>query len=187
MGHGIEASRQSVHREQILTFLQNKTLSDDADPLLALQGVSWFKRTIISNSTITLDASEYEEEGKTHIDISQTLSMGGLKGTTEKRTLDWQERGHNDSLFGDVKGKSRFTTIKDMPDSDDKDFLTKGWLDEDGGIVIQAWAESETNGWTAEQIWGFKEVDGGRHYARHVVVRKGKDWKQARLVYDWKE
>ena len=51
---------------------------------------------------------------------------------------------------------------------------------------MQAWAESLGNGWTADQVWGFEEVDGKRHYVRHVVARKGDDWKQARLVYDYK-
>jgi len=35
------------------------------------------------------------------------------------------------------------------------------------------------------QIWGFEEVEGKRYYVRHVAVRKGADWKQARLVYDY--
>lgn len=35
------------------------------------------------------------------------------------------------------------------------------------------------------QIWGFEKVGDERHYTRHVVVRKGDDWKLARLVYDY--
>lgn len=35
------------------------------------------------------------------------------------------------------------------------------------------------------QIWGFEEVQGKRFHTRHVVVRKGQDWEQARLVYDY--
>ena len=86
-----------------------------------------------------------------------------------------------------MKGKSRFITAKELPEGDDKEWLSKGWLDEEGGMLVQAWAESETNGWTAEQTWGFETVDGKRRYVRHVIVRKGDDWKQARLVYDWME
>ena len=47
--------------------------------------------------------------------------------------------------------------------------------------------ESQGNGWTAHQIWGFAEINGVRKYSRRVVVRKGKDVKRARLVYDFKE
>ena len=54
------------------------------------------------------------------------------------------------------------------------------------GEHVQALAESIGNGWTADQIWGFEEVNGERRYVRHVVARKGDDWKLARLVYDYK-
>ena len=50
---------------------------------------------------------------------------------------------------------------------------------------MQSYVESKDKGWTANQIWGFEEVDEKRRYVRHVVVRKADDWKQARLVYDW--
>ena len=35
------------------------------------------------------------------------------------------------------------------------------------------------------QTWGFEVLNGSRYYVRHIVVRKGDDWKQARLVYDY--
>jgi hypothetical protein len=35
------------------------------------------------------------------------------------------------------------------------------------------------------QIWGFEMINEERRYVRHVIVRKGDDWKQARLVYDY--
>lgn len=52
-------------------------------------------------------------------------------------------------------------------------------------VHVQSYAESYNNGWTANQIWGFEQIDGKRRHVRHIVVRKGDDWKQARLVYDW--
>ena len=68
---------------------------------------------------------------------------------------------------------------------DDDDFLKTGFDDMEGKH-IQAEAESDGNGWTADQVWGFDVIDGKRYYVRHVVVRKGDDWKLARLVYDYK-
>ena len=43
-------------------------------------------------------------------------------------------------------------------------------------------------GWTAEQLWGFEEIDGKRYYTRRVVVRdaKGSKTERVRLVYDYK-
>ena len=65
-------------------------------------------------------------------------------------------------------------------------FLTTGWEGGVSGEHVQSYVESKTNGWTANQVWGFEEIDGVRRHVRHVVVRKGdEDWKQARLVYDW--
>ena len=55
-----------------------------------------------------------------------------------------------------------------------------------GSEHVQSFVASKNNGWTANQVWGFEEIDGKRMYVRHVVVRKGEDWKQARLVYDWR-
>jgi hypothetical protein len=61
--------------------VQNKSLSDDTDPILAAQGVSWTKRTAISYATITVDIKHYTtpEDGFEHIDSAQTLT-GGIKG-----------------------------------------------------------------------------------------------------------
>lgn len=72
-----------------------------------------------------------------------------------------------------------------MADVDDDDFLKKGY-DDMKGEHVQAYAESVGNGWTANQIWGFEVINGERRYVRHVIVRKGDDWKLARLVYDYK-
>ncbi|KAL9098725.1 MAG: hypothetical protein Q9187_009611, partial [Circinaria calcarea] len=118
----------------------------------------------------------------THIDITQTAT-GGIKGTTELRTLDWTLRGHKDGIFGEVKGKSRWASLKDLKGADE--WLRGPFLDEDGGVRVQAWVESIGGGWTAEQVWGFEEIKGSRYHVRHIIVRKGEDWKQARLVYDY--
>lgn len=146
--------------------------------------MSWFLRKAISYATVTLTIHEYIDdtaEKYTHFDIHQ-VATGGVGGTTERRILDYTFRDHKDKIFGNVKGKSRWIKLKDV---DDDEFLKTGFDDMEGDHV-QAWAESIDNGWTANQTWGFEEVDGKRHYVRHVVVRKGDDWKLARLVYDYK-
>ena len=52
---------------------------------------------------------------------------------------------------------------------------------------VQSWAVSQGGGWTAEQIWGFEEINSKRFYTRRVVVRKGDEVERARLVYDYKD
>lgn len=61
---------------------------------------------------------------------------GGIKGTEEKRTLDWGWRDHEDGIFGKLKGRSRWIKLSDLSAGEgtmetDIDFLTKGW---EGGL-----------------------------------------------------
>ena len=166
--------------------------------------MGWWTRKAIALATITLTISEYVEKDVTHVDIQQ-VATGGISGTTENRTLDWTYRDHKDGIFGSVKGKSRWVKLVDV---DDDEFLKTGWDDMEGDH-IQSYVESNGNGWTADQVgeilccgaaaicvsrelmfrvgqvWGFEVLDQKRRYVRHVVVRKGDDWKQARLVYDY--
>ena len=54
------------------------------------------------------------------------------------------------------------------------------------GSRVQSWAVSqdgEEPRWTAEQIWGFEQLNGKRYHTRRVVVRKGGEVQRVRLVY----
>jgi hypothetical protein len=169
-------------------FPQNKTLSDDTDAVLALQGIGWWTRKAISLATVTLHVKQYsDEDGSTHIDIEQTAT-GGLKGTTELRHLVWTFQEHDDHIFGHLKGKSRWLGLDAVED----DFLKDGWLEGDeenagpaGERHIESYVENEEKGWTADQIWGFAIFDGQRYYTRRVVVTKGSEVMKVRLVYNW--
>ena len=39
---------------RVLTCYENKSLSDDIDPMLALQGLSWLTRTAIRYATVVV-------------------------------------------------------------------------------------------------------------------------------------
>ncbi|EGO05177.1 hypothetical protein SERLA73DRAFT_174144 [Serpula lacrymans var. lacrymans S7.3] len=170
-------------------YLMNKSLSDSTDEILRLQGVSWFKRRAIATFSLTLTVSHYkDDDGVEHIDIDQTLS-GGIPGTREERTLNWESHPNYDDVFGAVFGKSRRVQLEDVDD----EFLKNGWTAdtaEHGGI--QSYVESDTSKsgktWTAEQIWGFEDKDGVRRYARHVKFTSS-DRKEgpilAHLYYDY--
>jgi hypothetical protein len=166
-------------------FYMNKTLSDDTDEVLTLQGVSWFTRKTISVASILLDIKQYrDDDGVEHIDIVQTLT-GGIQGTTELRTLDWVEREHKDYLFGTLTGQSRRIKPSEVED----EYLRCGFLSEveDDG-AIESYVINEANKWTARQIWGFEEIDGKRYYARHLKFIKLEDPEKTinrRLVYDY--
>ncbi|KAJ9648590.1 hypothetical protein H2199_001445 [Coniosporium tulheliwenetii] len=168
-------------------WVMNKTLSDETDSVLALQGVGWLTRKAIALATITLHTKEYVDDASvTHIDIDQTAT-GGIKGTSEQRVLDNQFREHTDHIFGELKGRSRWFKLSALDESDyDEKYLKEGWekaiVD---GEAIESFVENGKAGWTARQIWGFMEVKGDRRYVRNVVVVKGDQVKRRRLVYDW--
>ncbi len=87
---------------QRIEIAQNKSLSDDTDEILRLQGVSWFMRKLISSVTITLYVKQYKDaNGDEHIDIEQ-IGTGGFKGNYEQRILTWSEREADDRVFGPV-------------------------------------------------------------------------------------
>ncbi|KAI5123553.1 hypothetical protein M0805_003372 [Coniferiporia weirii] len=168
------------------TYIMNKTLSDDTDKILALQGIGWAKRRIIRMLTITLYVKHYkDDEGKEHVDIYQ--AAGSVDENFEQRTLDWTERAVEDKTFGPVVGKSRKIKVEDIEDDWQKD----GWLSdtlEQGAIEAHTESDTPKSGrtWIANQVWGFAEINGERKYTRkvHFVGPQGEDIK-AVLVYDY--
>ena len=102
---------------------------------------------------------EYEaddnDDGKTitHIDLEQTAT-GGIKGTTELRTLDWVTRLHADHIFGKLDSRSRWVVVEG--DQVEDEFLKKGWAESgrgDEGCLVQAWAKSRERDWVVDQVW----------------------------------
>ncbi|KAI9445315.1 hypothetical protein H4582DRAFT_1806344 [Lactarius indigo] len=169
------------------TWVMNKTLSDDTDEILRLQGVGWWMRSAIALATVTLYIKHYKDENDVeHIEIDQRLT-GGVPGTFENRTLDWTPREHNDHLFGPVVGKSRRVKLDEL----DNEYLRKGWLqdtEQHGAINAHAQSDTPKSGktWIAEQIWGFELVGDERRYVRHVdFLGPESEHIQARLVYDF--
>ncbi|KAL2020721.1 hypothetical protein VTK56DRAFT_8021 [Thermocarpiscus australiensis] len=180
-------------------WVMNKSQSSNVEPGLALQGIGWVTRKAVSLATITLHVKQFtappsppadpKESPCTHVEIQQT-GTGGLKGSTEKRCLDWTLREHSDWLFGHVQGRSKFISTDDISDA----FLKSGWLEgveekqgPNGESHIISYVESLDADWTATQIWGFKLVDGVRKHCRNVVIAKGSERVELVIVYDYLE
>jgi len=157
-------------------------------------------RKAIGLATVTQHLKQSPTTGEdgqpsTQIDIEQ-FATGGLKGTTELRTLDWQFRGHTDHLFGTLQGRTRYTTLKALIEEskgqgvteEDAKFLVEGWLKEtEDGEIVESFVDNDASKWTGWQIWGFAEIDGKRRLTRRFAIRK-KDKDQVvrvRLTYDW--
>ena len=116
------------------------------------------------------------------------VATGGLTGTTEHRCLDYHYRDHADWLFGNLRGRGKFMNVDEIED----EFLKKGWIEgeaeatgPEGKSHVLSHVESVDNGWTATQVWGFQMIGGERKYARNIIVAKGSERVEMRLVYDW--
>lgn len=183
-------------------WVMNKSLSDDPDGLFILQGLSWFTRRALGLATINLTIREYNESGKIHIDITSVAK--GLSSTQEDRVLDWEDKPHQDKVFGKVLGRSRMVNLnaggfdpQEPYDDQSKAFLQAEMLKDgktlstfdDKRDLLQTFAKNQDSGygWSVEQVWGFEQVDGKRHYSRRVIGRsaKGDKIERVRLVYDY--
>ncbi|KAI0394811.1 hypothetical protein F5Y17DRAFT_426248 [Xylariaceae sp. FL0594] len=181
-------------------WVLNKTLSDSVDSALALQGIRWLTRKAIGVATVEIEVKQYtDEEGKVHVHIEQTASK--LSSTTEKRTADWQPREHSDWLFGRVEGRTRFITAEQLAELvageavakkwTKTDHLARDWLageeektGPDGASLLLNHVEADA-GWFATQVWGFQNVGGERRYVRNVVVAKGDEFVEFKMIYDY--
>lgn len=166
--------------------------------------MGWFMRNALYYATVTVHIHEYQDKENPeiyHVD-GESILTGGIQGTKESRTLDWQERSHTDHIFGELVGQSRhFTDIDTLdtqtsvnsPEDTDKivKFLTgKTSLDgsESEGFIGETFMQSFVKadaGWTAEQVWGFEVIEGKRLHTRRVVVVKDNQVEMARLVYSF--
>ncbi|EJT46962.1 hypothetical protein A1Q1_04205 [Trichosporon asahii var. asahii CBS 2479] len=129
-----------------------------------------------------------EESVVIHFD---QIITGGLKGTSETRFVNGLLHDHTDWLFGTVSTQNVFREYAEIVALDDLHLAGRGkqgpWID-DGTPMLITQARSP-NGWVAIQTWGFQNiaVNGTteRRFARNIVVTKGKDRVEIRLVYDF--
>ncbi|RMZ82060.1 hypothetical protein DV737_g2208, partial [Chaetothyriales sp. CBS 132003] len=169
------------------TYVINKQISDDLDPLFVLQGLSWFVRRTIGFATVTTRINHYSKDGVAHLDL--TSSALGLPKTFDNRVLDFELRFRQDRIFGNMKIKSRviniaaYEMIIEGGTEKDAEFLMSSFVDES---AIQAYGEgAERYKWRIEQSWGIEEVGGERRVTQRMVARKGDEVLRLRIVYDY--
>ncbi|KAK5630085.1 hypothetical protein RRF57_005800 [Xylaria bambusicola] len=170
---------------------------DPTDPALSLQGVGWLLRKGIGAATVTIVVKQYPdpESGTPTIEIDQSAS--GLTSTKELRKLDWTSREHKDFVFGRVHGRSKYVTLSELkaftgPEGEarkekwvENDFLAEDWLETDGEGKLVLNHVVADGGWFATQVWGFQDVGGERRYVRNVVVAKGDEFVNFKMIYDF--
>jgi len=171
-------------------YVLNTKLSDPnvVEDILRVQNVSWVLRKAISLATVTLTVKHNpDNRGVERIEVVNTLT-GGIPGTTELSVLDWTNSLHEDYVFGKVLGRSKRV---DFPDGIEDPLLKEGWNasrgeKEDGVLYFYDENVGGSVHWTAEQLWGFGELNGERRHLRCVRMA-GKDERARyfRLVYDY--
>jgi hypothetical protein len=88
-----------------------------------------------------------KEGSHTKYKIDQTTTAN-IPAVNEEWITDWTIRTSKDPVMGEVKAKARWTKPGDVEDAD---FLAGGWTDE-SNEQIEAFVESEKDGWTAHQV-----------------------------------
>lgn len=143
------------------TWKLNKKLSDDIEPILALQGTNTLIRKAISSASVTLHVTQPDKD---KYEIKQSATAVGIPGTTEQYILDWEWRENHDAFFGDVKGRSRWAEQSEFQGR-----VANEW--EEGGKLIAAAGGSVDGKWNAMRIWGFELTGGGGDRGRRWTQR----------------
>ncbi|KAF8344603.1 hypothetical protein F5887DRAFT_970764 [Amanita rubescens] len=169
-------------------YILNKTLSDNSDQILQMQGIGWITRSAISYASVTFDIKhEKDEDGTERLKIDEYTTTGGIATTTEHRVLTWKEVEHDDVLFGAMLVKARRCKEEDIKEG----FLSQGWTaDTQKHGLIQTVIRSNTRKsgiiWTANETWGVEEANGTKRFTRRVYFTGGQNKVvKARLVYDY--
>ncbi len=157
----------------------NKSLSDPFTPVLALQGVNGFIRSIAAHTSVHLTI---RQPNPSTIHLQQTATGACIPAVTEDWILDWTWRDGQDPLFGEMKGRARWISI------DKADVEGAEWDQEcDEGMVMQAEGNKRDGKWGGVHFWGFEKVEGERRYVRRIfmVNNETRERKGVRMVYDF--
>ena len=112
---------------------------------------------------------------------------GNLPGTTEDYTLDWQWRTSENSLFGEVAGRSRWVSVNEGRQTGVVGEGQGEWIKENSEAkLVHAEGKDAGGDWEAAHLWGFEVVDDERRHTRRVSVtnKKGEEVR-VRMVYDF--
>ncbi|TFL06798.1 hypothetical protein BDV98DRAFT_164972 [Pterulicium gracile] len=151
-------------------WVMNKTLSDNPDELLGLQGVGLITRKIIGVVTITQGIKHFKDEnGVEHVDNDQSFA-GGLASTKEERIYSNVTTEHADHLYGPMKNTSWRCPVADI----EHEYLKTGWTEDTikhgtlRTVSVSDVAKGNIKQWTADQVWGFELIEGERRYTRRI-------------------
>ncbi len=140
-----------------LIHIQNKSLSDNTDEILRLQGVGLLVRKALGMATLYVTINHLNEDGVETISMEQKLT-GGLGSSNEDRVLNWEETSVENKLFGPTISKTRRAKPEDLEEI----YLKEGWSEatkEHGIIHIlnKSDTEKSKNTWIIEGVRLFNQ------------------------------
>ncbi|THG98369.1 hypothetical protein EW026_g3796 [Hermanssonia centrifuga] len=140
-------------------YTQNKSLSDNTDEILRLQGVGLLVRKALGMATLYVTINHLNED----------------------------ETSVENKLFGPTISKTRRAKPEDLEEIYLKEGWSEA-TKEHGIIHIlnKSDTEKSKNTWIIEGAWGIEEVGGEPRYVRHVYFTgpKGEEIR-ARMVFDY--
>ncbi|KAK6841514.1 lccl domain-containing protein [Apiospora arundinis] len=180
-------------------WVMNKSLSDDMNPMMELQGVPWLVRKAASmmNVTARLTQTTDAATGTSSITI-ETVATGGFKGEVKTYKLDGSEL-RSESKFGVTHVRARWLNLseRDQPQSMSGEgpmdsYLAEDWIEEPCERLegkpgfVQVYVVQEGGEGSAEQVFGFCMIDGKRYHVQKTVATKDNKTIKVRAVYEWK-
>jgi len=171
---------------------QNKSLSDNLDEVLKLQGIPWLQRKAFNTVNLTSGFRQHADPttGAEVVEIFNSVSAGGPSGEPSNvRILDFQERKEENERLGSVVAKSRRVDVAEMDDV----FFRDGWTEDTVECkvihIIMSGNVGQSDAWTMEQVWGFENKDGERRHTRRIKFTSAKvqETHKLRLYFDYGE
>lgn len=152
-------------------------------------------RKVASWATITYKNTHIKDgNGCTVLTVAKSAT-GGIPGETQVHTLDGVEHVYESILFGtrrvetrwlDLRSKDPISGVVRREDLDP--YLSQDLLDQEAGDSpghIWAAVTNERSGMRGEQVWGFELIAGKRYHVNRMVLRKGEERVDLRIVFDW--
>ncbi|KAK8139044.1 hypothetical protein PG984_002424 [Apiospora sp. TS-2023a] len=178
----------------------NKSMSDDMNALMELQGVPWLVRKAAAMMSVTARLTQTTDAatGTSSIQI-ETTATGGFKGEDKTYKLDGSEM-RTENKFGVSHVRAQWLNLSesDQPRSMSPEggpldpYLAEDWIEEPCEKLegkpgfVQVYVVQEGGEGTAEQVFGFCMIDGKRYHVQKTVATKDNKTVKVRAVYEWK-
>ncbi|KAL0942748.1 uncharacterized protein CTRU02_200634 [Colletotrichum truncatum] len=169
------------------TWIVNRSLSNDLSDTLAMQGLSWITRKVLTTGGIKLVINQspllLEKAGSSPVSTlhqEQTVTPGNFK-SEDVYVLDGVERDQKTQVFGALVTNVKFVPIDEARDDNVSQRLRESGVTE----VIEEFSSSKKAGWSTLTTWALEEVDSQRRFTQSSTTEKNGKSVTVRLVYDY--